>query len=93
MAIHMNEAQVHTLHQVCEVLAGTQALQMRPVADDPGRYVWIETVLRRFDYRQVERADRGVNTSTCLQRMSAYSRAQVKWLVSRRVCGKRFLEQ
>jgi hypothetical protein len=92
MVIDMNEAQVRTLEQVREVLAGTQALQMRPVADEPGRYAWIETVLRRFDYRQLKRADRGV-LLTYLQRLSGYSRAQVTRLVSRWVGGKRLVKQ
>ena len=44
-----NEAQVRTLEQVREVLAGTQSLEMRPVADETGRYAWIKAVLKRFD--------------------------------------------
>lgn len=44
----MNEAQVRTLEQVREVLAGTQALELRPIADEPGRYAWIERVLKRL---------------------------------------------
>ena len=49
MVIDMNEAQVRPLDQVREVLTGTQALEMRPVADEAGRYAWIEQVLKRFD--------------------------------------------
>ena len=56
----MNEARVRTLDQVREVLAGTQALEMRPVADEAGRYAWIEEVLKRFDYRCRKRSERGV---------------------------------
>ena len=88
----MNEAQVRTLEQVREVLAGTQALELRPIADEPGRYAWIEMVLKRFDYRQLKRPDRGV-VLTYLQRLSGYSRAQVTRLVSRWVSGKRLLKQ
>ena len=40
MVIDMNEAQVRTLEQVSGVLAGTQALEMRPLADEAGRYAW-----------------------------------------------------
>ncbi len=36
MVIDMNEAQVRTLDQVREVLAGTQKLQLRPEADEAG---------------------------------------------------------
>jgi len=87
MVIDMNEAQVRTLEQVREVLAGTQSLEMRPVPDEAGRYAWIETVLKRFDYRCLKRAERGV-VLAYLQRMSGYSRAQVTRLVSRWVAGK-----
>ena len=88
----MNEAQVRTLEQVREVLAGTHSLEMRPVADEAGRYAWIEAVLKRFDYRCLKRADRGV-LLTYLQRISGYSRAQVTRLVSRWVAGKRLVKQ
>jgi hypothetical protein len=60
MVIDMNEAQVRTLEQLREVLVGTQSLEMRPVADEAGRYAWIETVLKRFDYRSLKRDERGV---------------------------------
>ena len=55
----MNEAQVRTLEQVRQVLEGTQALEFRRAEDDQGRYGWIESVLRRFDYRQLRRPERG----------------------------------
>ena len=51
MVIDMNEAQVRTLEQVRQVVAGTQALQFKAAQDDEGRYGWIDAVLRRFDYR------------------------------------------
>ncbi len=53
MVIDMNEAQVRTLEQVRQVLDGTQALEFRRAEGDEGRYAWIESVLRRFDYRQL----------------------------------------
>ncbi len=90
MVINMNEAQVRTLEHVREVLAGTHLLEMRPVADE-GRYAWIETVLKRFDYRCLGRAERGV-VLEYVQRMSGYSRAQVTRLVSRWVARKRLVK-
>jgi transposase InsO family protein len=92
MVIDMNEAQVRTLDQVREVLAGTHALEMRPVADEAGRYAWIEQVLKRFDYRCRKRSERGV-VLEYLGRISGYSRAQVTRLVSRWVAGKRLVKQ
>ena len=85
--IDMNEAQVRTLEQVRQVVAGTQALQFKAAQDDSGRYAWIEAVLRRLDYRQLKRAERGT-VLAYLQRLSGYSRAQVTRLVSRWMSGK-----
>lgn len=87
MVIDMNETQVRTLEQVRQVLQGTQALQLRRPQDDAGRYAWIESVLQRFGYRQLSRCDRGV-VLAYVQRLSGYSRAQVRRLVSRWVAGQ-----
>jgi len=92
MVIDMNEAQVRTLEQVRQVLAGTQALEFRGAEDDEGRYAWIESVLRRFDYRQLPRQQRGP-VLAYVQRLSGYSRAQVTRLVSRWSAGKRLAKQ
>ena len=87
MVIDMNEAQVRTLEQVRQVLAGTQALEFSCVDGEEGRYGWIEQVLRRFDYRRLGRAERGV-VLVYVQRLSGYSRAQVTRLVARWRSGK-----
>ncbi len=87
MVIDMNEAQVRTLEQVRQVVAGTQALEFRRAEDDEGRYGWIEQVLRRFEYRRLDRADKGA-VLAYLQHLSGYSRAQLTRLVSRCMNGK-----
>jgi transposase InsO family protein len=87
MVIDMNEAQVRTMEQVRQVLGGTQAIAFHAATDDAGRYAWIESVLRRFDYRHMARGDRG-SVLAYLQRLSGYSRAQVTRLVARWVSGK-----
>jgi len=87
MVIDMNEAQVRTLEQVGQVLAGTQALEFAAAEDDQGRYRWIDAVLWRLDYRVLRRADRGL-VLAYLRRLSGYSRAQVTRLVSRWVAGE-----
>lgn len=87
MVIDMDEAQVRTVEQVRQVLAGTQALQFRVAQDDEGRYAWIAAVLRRLGYRQLGRADKGA-VLAYLQRFSGYSRAQVTRLVSRWMAGQ-----
>lgn len=88
----MNEAQVRTLEQVRQVLQGTQALEFRGAADDEGRYAWIESVLRRFDYRHLPRQQRGP-VLAYVQRLSGYSRAQVTRLVSRWSAGAALVKQ
>jgi transposase InsO family protein len=92
MVIDMNEAQVRTLEQVRQVLEGTQSLEFGQAEDDQGRYAWIESVLRRFDYRQLPRAHRGP-VLAYLQRLSGYSRAQITRLVSRWDAGKRLVKE
>ena len=87
MVIDMNEAQVRTLEQVRQVVAGAQVLEFRQAQDDEGRYGWIEQVMRRFGYRQLGRADKGA-VLAYVQHLSGYSRAQVTRLVSRWVTGK-----
>jgi hypothetical protein len=49
MVIDMNEAQVRTLEQVRQVLAGTQVMEFQAAGGDECRYGWIETVLKRHD--------------------------------------------
>ncbi len=92
MVIDMNEAQVRTLEQVRQVLEGTQALEFRRAEDDQERYSWIESVLRRFDYRQLSRPMRGP-VLAYLQRLSGYSRAQITRLVARWTAGKRLVKE
>jgi hypothetical protein len=82
MVIDMDEAQVRTLEQVRQVLAGTQVMEFQAAAGDQGRYAWIESVLRRFEYRRLPRAHRAP-VLAYLQRLSGYSRSQVTRLVSR----------
>lgn len=88
----MNEAQVRTVGQVRQVLAGTQELQFRAAQNDQERYEWIAAVLRRLAYRRLGRADRGA-VLLYLQRLSGYSRAQVTRLVARWMAGEPLLKR
>ena len=74
MVIDINEAQVRTLQQV---LAGTQAMEFQATADDADRYAWIESVLRRFEYRALPRADRGA-VLVYLQHLSVWTFSKPK---------------
>lgn len=88
MVIDMNEAQVRTVSQVREVLAGTQALQFDCTASGrQQRYEWIGSVLQRLHYRRLRRPERGA-VRLYLQRLSGYSRAQVTRLVARWLAGQ-----
>ena len=53
MVIDMNEAQVRTLQQARQVLAGTQAKEFQAAADDAGRYAWIESTPTQDDHRAI----------------------------------------
>ena len=57
MLIDMNEAQIRTLEQVRLVMAGTLALEFGRPPDDQGRYAWIASVLRRFEYGRLKRPE------------------------------------
>jgi transposase InsO family protein len=92
MVIDMNEFQVRTLEQVRQVVAGTQALEFGRAPDDEGRYAWIGSVLARFDYGRLKRAERGVMLRY-LQRLSGYSLAQVKRLVASWLSGQPLLKR
>ena len=56
-------------------------MEFHRTEDDAGRYAWIASVLRRFEYGRLKRAEQGV-VLVYLQRLSGYSRAQVKRLVA-----------
>ena len=62
-------------------------MEFQAAAGNEDRYAWIETVLKRFDYRHLARADRGP-VLVYLQRLSGYSRSQITRLVSRWDAGK-----
>jgi len=79
----MNESQLHTVAQLRAFLEGTMEVEFRPLnADDPQRYAFIGTLLKRFGYPGLGRADKGV-VLRYLQRTSGYSRQQLTRLVRR----------
>jgi len=59
MAIQMSEARICTVQQAREVLAGPHELQFKISDDDGQRYAWVGSVLRRFGYPRLNRAERG----------------------------------
>ena len=63
-------------------LNGTLEVSFCTPADDCQRYAFISTVLERFAYARLQRADRGV-VRRYLERTTGYSRAQLTRLVQR----------
>ena len=81
-AIDMNDEQFQTLAQLRAFLVGTLAVDFAVVADE--RYAFIARTVRRFGYRALKRADKGV-VLRFLERVSGYSRQQLTRLVKRGV--------
>jgi len=77
----MKDERLQTVEQVKQFLAGSEALDFRGVSIEE-RYQWIQTVLIRFKYYQLKRADKGV-IRRYIEKVSGYSRAQVCRLIKR----------
>ncbi|MDZ4246396.1 MAG: hypothetical protein U1D67_04660 [Dehalococcoidia bacterium] len=55
----MNDERLQTIEQVKDFLGGSEAMDFGGVSVGE-RYRWIETVLGRFKYYQLKRAEKGV---------------------------------
>lgn len=82
MVIDMNESRLTTVEQLRAFLAGTLEVQFQPLNDDQQRYALISSVLSRFGYQALGRADKGV-VLRYLERTTGYSRQQLTRLVAR----------
>ena len=82
MVIDMNETRLNTVAQLRAFLDGTLDIQFQSSNDDAQRYGFIATVLQRFAYRRLGRADKGV-VLRYLERTTGYSRQQTTRLVRR----------
>ena len=80
MVTYMNEQKIQTLEEVKVFLAGTMGVEFS-IQDKDERYRWIEQTLRRFNYRTLGRAHRGV-VLRYVERVSGYSRQTVTRLVA-----------
>jgi hypothetical protein len=87
MVIDMNETRLNTVAQLRAFLAGTLEVKFQPIRNDVQRYGFITGVLGRFAYRRLARVDKGV-LMRYLARITGYSRAQLRRLVSRRLKGE-----
>ena len=81
----MDETKLRTIEQLEEFLAATPLVAFSGHFDDSGdeqRYAHLSRVLKRFDYPQRNKRERGV-VLAYLRHTSGYSRAQVTRLVAR----------
>jgi predicted DNA-binding transcriptional regulator AlpA len=81
MQLIMNDDKQKTIEQVRRFLNGSESLEFAGISVAE-RYRWIETVLVRFKYAQLNRADKGV-IRRYVEKVSGYSRAQVSRLIER----------
>ena len=77
----MNDEELTTVEQVRQFLEGSAALTFRGSSNEE-RYRWIETVLVRFTYSGLKRAEKGV-LRQYMEKVSGYSRSQVCRLIRR----------
>lgn len=75
----MNDEKATTIEQVKQFLKWSEAVRFEGVSIEE-RYQWIESVLVRFMYPRLERAEKGV-IRQYLQKVSGYSRAQICRLI------------
>ncbi len=92
MVIDMNAEQLSTVAQLRAFLNGTEEVRFEPTGEDPGRYAFIEGVVKRFSYARLPRAEKGV-VMRYLERVSGYSPAQVKRLVKRARRGTKLIKR
>ena len=79
MTITMDDTQIKTLEQIEQVLESPRAIAFKGVRREQ-IYRWIELVLKRFDYFELNRKGKGL-VREYLQRLSGLSRAQMTRLV------------
>jgi transposase InsO family protein len=82
MVIDMNEKRLVTLEQLKEFLAATEEVAFRGCGEDEDRYRHIVEVLKRFAYRGLVKADKGV-VLRYLMKTTGYSRQQLTRLVAK----------
>src|SRR5450759_169828 len=84
---HGDQYELNTVAQLRAFLEGTLEVKFQPIRNDVERYGFIAAVLGRFAYRQLGKPDKGV-VMRYLARITEYSRAQLKRLVSRHLKGE-----
>ncbi|MDZ7812349.1 MAG: hypothetical protein U5L74_04205 [Ideonella sp.] len=85
MVINMDETKLRTIQQLQDFVDATPEVKFTNAAgdDDSERYAHISRVLKRFDYPQRNKSERGV-VLAYLRHTSGYCRAQITRLVGLR---------
>jgi transposase InsO family protein len=81
MVINMNESKLCTIEQIEQFLRASTLVEFSAHGGDAERYAHISRVLKRFDYPQRNKRERGVLLEY-LRHTSGYSRPQVTRLVA-----------
>ena len=76
MIIQMNDSKLRTIEKIELFLSGNIEVAFSMQGDDPARYAHISRVLKRLDYPQRNKRERGV-VLRYLLRTSGYSRSQI----------------
>jgi len=79
MKVIMNDERLQTMEQVKQFLEGSEALDFGGVSVEE-RYQWIETVLVRFKYFRLKKAEKGL-IRRYIEKVSGYSPAQLSRLI------------
>ena len=81
MMLIMDDTNITTLEQVRQVLASPRGIAFKG-RDRAQRYAWIEAVLKRLNYFELKRGEKGL-LNAYLRRLSGISRAQITRLIRR----------
>jgi hypothetical protein len=85
MTVTMNDSAINTLEQIRRILKASRGLELKGLTRT-GKYVWMEEVLKRFDYFSLGKKDKGA-VKNYIKRMSGFSRATVTRLVRRKLAN------
>ena len=81
MVIDMNESKLDTIEQIREFLTGTTDVTFCIPADESTLRAFVSTVIRRFGYFRLAKAQRGV-LFAYLRRLTGYSRTHLSRLLA-----------
>ena len=78
----MKLEQLTSIEVIQQFLAGTQAVAFNVATSKQERYLWVQEVLLKHQYRKLNKPDKGTLTRY-LMKVTGYSRAQIKRLIQK----------